>query len=358
MAIDRDRAAAALSSARTSVDPTIADLIASTDGGDPAAAEALFAALYRELHQLARRELARGGGQLSLGATTLLHEAYLDMSGRAGHRVPGSGPRFMGYAARVMRSLIVDHARRRRALKRGGAFEITALETGVDVAAAPVGRARRAQHGARRAGRRRSAAGPRRRPQVLLRLLVRRDRRDAGRSPTGPCSATGKRRASSCSARCGATELGRVSRMAAVHDVGFCRAASAIPGRRPDMTAWDAERWHAATGELDGCSAATPRSGRRRSRPAGRDPRLADDVAQLLRDHESAQAGGFLEQGPEALLTTTASPGASGPRPRPAAPLPAGHRLRRLPRPSRARAAAAWAWSTRPRRSRAGAGWR
>lgn len=119
------------------VDRTISDLIAATDSGDPAAAEALFAALYRELHQLARRQLAREGGQLSLGATTLLHEAYLDMSGRAGTTFPDR-PRFMGYAARVMRSLIVDHARRRRAQKRGGAFEITALETGVDVAAAPV----------------------------------------------------------------------------------------------------------------------------------------------------------------------------------------------------------------------------
>jgi RNA polymerase sigma factor (TIGR02999 family) len=119
------------------VDRTIEELIASTDRGDPAAAEALFAALYRELHQLARRELARGGGQLSLGATTLLHEAYLDMSGRAGTTFPDR-PRFMGYAARVMRSLIVDHARGRRALKRGGAFEITALDTGLDVAAPPV----------------------------------------------------------------------------------------------------------------------------------------------------------------------------------------------------------------------------
>jgi RNA polymerase sigma factor (TIGR02999 family) len=120
------------------VDRTIADLIASSDAGDPAAAEALFAALYRELHQLARRQLAKDGGQLSLGATTLLHEAYLDMSGRPGPRFPDQA-RFMGYAARVMRSLIVDHARQRRALKRGGAFEITALDTDVDVAAAPAG---------------------------------------------------------------------------------------------------------------------------------------------------------------------------------------------------------------------------
>ena len=116
------------------MDRSIADLIASSDGGDRAAAEALFAALYRELHQLARRQLAKDGGQLSLGATTLLHEAYLDMSGRPGATFPDRA-RFMGYAARVMRSLIVDHARQRRALKRGGAFEITALETGLDVAA-------------------------------------------------------------------------------------------------------------------------------------------------------------------------------------------------------------------------------
>ncbi len=120
------------------MDRTIADLIVSTDRGDPAAADALFSALYRELHHLARRQLARDGGRLSLGATTLLHEAYLDMSGRPGPQFPDRA-RFMGYAARVMRSLIVDHARDRKALKRGGAFEITALETGVDVAAPAAG---------------------------------------------------------------------------------------------------------------------------------------------------------------------------------------------------------------------------
>jgi RNA polymerase sigma factor (TIGR02999 family) len=60
------------------------------------------------------------------------------MSGRAGTVFPDRA-RFMAYSARVMRSLIVDHARQRRALKRGGAFEITALETGFDVAPAPAG---------------------------------------------------------------------------------------------------------------------------------------------------------------------------------------------------------------------------
>jgi RNA polymerase sigma factor (TIGR02999 family) len=118
------------------MEPTIADLMAQTDQGDPAAADALFTALYRELHRLARRELARRGRHLSLGATTLLHEAYLDIS--AGTAAFPDRPRFMGYAARVMRGLIVDYARRRHAQKRGGAFEFTTLDTDIPEAAAAV----------------------------------------------------------------------------------------------------------------------------------------------------------------------------------------------------------------------------
>jgi RNA polymerase sigma factor (TIGR02999 family) len=89
---------------------------------------ALFDALYVELHRLARRELGRAGHGGSLGVTTLLHEAYLDMAERNGASFPDEA-RFMGYAARVMRGLIIDHARNGRACKRGGQFEITALET-------------------------------------------------------------------------------------------------------------------------------------------------------------------------------------------------------------------------------------
>ncbi len=76
---------------------------------------------------MARRELARNGAQLTLGVTTLLHEAYLDMAAREGLSSLDR-PSFMGYAARVMRGLIIDHARNRRALKRGGQFELTSLE--------------------------------------------------------------------------------------------------------------------------------------------------------------------------------------------------------------------------------------
>ena len=85
----------------------------------------LFASLYAELHRLADRQLQRIGPQLSLGTTTLLHEAYLDLSAREGMRFPDRA-RFMAYAARAMRGLVIDYVRRSRAQKRGGgAFEIT-----------------------------------------------------------------------------------------------------------------------------------------------------------------------------------------------------------------------------------------
>jgi len=89
----------------------------------------MFAALYAELHRLARRELARNGAGVTLGVTTLLHEAYLDMSGREHVAFPDRA-RFMGYASRVMRGIIIDYARRRQAVKRGGHFSITSIETG------------------------------------------------------------------------------------------------------------------------------------------------------------------------------------------------------------------------------------
>jgi RNA polymerase sigma factor (TIGR02999 family) len=105
----------------------ISSLIVAAEQGDRPAADALFAALYSELHRLAKRELGRYG-LVSLSATTLLHEAYLDMAARDGPSFPDRA-RFMGYAARVMRGLIIDHARERHAQKRGGLFEITSLDT-------------------------------------------------------------------------------------------------------------------------------------------------------------------------------------------------------------------------------------
>ena len=91
-------------------------------------ADRLFGVLYSELHRLARRELNRQGGFVGLGVTTLLHEAYLKISGSEG-AVFVDRARFMAYAARVMRGLIIDDVRRRRSQKRGGLFHITSLGT-------------------------------------------------------------------------------------------------------------------------------------------------------------------------------------------------------------------------------------
>jgi RNA polymerase sigma factor (TIGR02999 family) len=95
----------------------------------------LFASLYAELRQIARSALRRNGPQLTLSPTTLLHEVYLDLSRRDSLQFPDRG-HFMAYASRAMRGLIIDYARERRAQKRGGGFDITALPTAVpDVAA-------------------------------------------------------------------------------------------------------------------------------------------------------------------------------------------------------------------------------
>ena len=109
------------------LESNLSSLIAAAETGESTATEALFSALYAELHGMAKRELARRGGASTLSVTTLLHEAYLNMASRDDAQFPDRA-RFMGYAARVMRGLIIDHARNRQAQKRGGQFEITSLE--------------------------------------------------------------------------------------------------------------------------------------------------------------------------------------------------------------------------------------
>ena len=91
---------------------------------------ALFAQFYGDLHRMARRELARSGADVATSPTTLLHEAYLDMVVR-GTLVFPDRPRFLAYAGRAMRALVIDQVRARGALKRGGDLHITSLDTHV-----------------------------------------------------------------------------------------------------------------------------------------------------------------------------------------------------------------------------------
>ena len=105
---------------------TLAATIARADGGDRSANDALFAALYNELHSIAESHLRRASGQVTIGATTLLHEAYLDLNSRR-HVVFPDRLRFLKYASRAMRGLIIDYVRTKRAQKRGGELAFVSM---------------------------------------------------------------------------------------------------------------------------------------------------------------------------------------------------------------------------------------
>lgn len=99
-------------------------------GAEAALNEQLFATLYGELRRLAHSKLRQYPG-MTVSPTTLVHEAYVNLAGREGARFADRGS-FLSYAARAMRGLLIDFARRRQALKRGAGFHITQLDTRVD----------------------------------------------------------------------------------------------------------------------------------------------------------------------------------------------------------------------------------
>lgn len=104
----------------------ITAILAQARSGDRKAAEHLFAALYHELKQLARRKLAGGGAPLH--ATSLVHEAWLKLASGAELAIKDR-EHFHATAARVMRQVIVDHIRARDAQRRGGGMRIDPLDS-------------------------------------------------------------------------------------------------------------------------------------------------------------------------------------------------------------------------------------
>ena len=106
---------------------SLAALVARAETGDAAAKDALFATIYRELHRLAQSHLHRSAGPLTLGATTLLHETYLSIARRDELAFPDRA-RFLGYASRAMRGLVIHYLRTRNARKRGGELTFTSLD--------------------------------------------------------------------------------------------------------------------------------------------------------------------------------------------------------------------------------------
>ena len=114
-----------------------ATIVQRADAGDSDARDALFAALYAELHRLAEGHIRRRPDHD--GRTTLLHEAYLSLA--AGRSTEFADRlRFLKYASRAMRGLIIDYVRARKARKRGGDITFTRLdETSVESPAGETG---------------------------------------------------------------------------------------------------------------------------------------------------------------------------------------------------------------------------
>ena len=95
----------------------LTELIQRAQHGDAEAADALFAATYGDLRKLARARLQRRNGTLDTSA--VVHESYLRFAASGRLRLQDR-VHFMRWAGRVMRSVIVDFARRRKASRRGG----------------------------------------------------------------------------------------------------------------------------------------------------------------------------------------------------------------------------------------------
>ena len=112
---------------QSSAPSQITQLLRRWGSGDPAALDQLIPLVYDRLRQLARARLRAEGSDCSLDTTALVHEAYLKLVDSPNPTLVDRG-HFLGLASRVMRHLLVDHARARKAAKRSGSHPATELE--------------------------------------------------------------------------------------------------------------------------------------------------------------------------------------------------------------------------------------
>ena len=119
---------------RSSSSVQVTDLLARWSGGDLNAREALIPLVYDELRRLARSFLARQRPDHTLQSTALVHEAYMRMVGHTSVHFENRG-HFFAVAAQLMRRILVDHARKHNAAKRGGKNVTLVLDDGLAVPA-------------------------------------------------------------------------------------------------------------------------------------------------------------------------------------------------------------------------------
>ncbi len=105
-------------------------LIERVQAGDRGALDALFAATYADLQQIARARLRSAAALTVLDTSALVHESYVRLTA-AGRLRPSDRAHFLRYATRVMRSVVVDTVRRRAAARHGGDLQRVALDTSV-----------------------------------------------------------------------------------------------------------------------------------------------------------------------------------------------------------------------------------
>jgi RNA polymerase sigma factor (TIGR02999 family) len=111
---------------------SLTELLNAAQGGDAQAATAAYALVYDELKRSARRSLRSGRPGDTLTPTALVHEVYLRFSESDGKPLRDRA-HFFALAARAMRQILIDHARRRLSKKRGGDAQITDVDTALDL---------------------------------------------------------------------------------------------------------------------------------------------------------------------------------------------------------------------------------
>ncbi len=114
----------------------VTELLADWQRGDKSALDHLMPAVYEELRRLAGRYLARERSDHTLQATALVHEAYVKLVDQRSVRWQNRA-HFFGIAAQLMRRILVDHARRRDAAKRGDGARPLSLDEAPDQTPSP-----------------------------------------------------------------------------------------------------------------------------------------------------------------------------------------------------------------------------
>lgn len=110
---------------------SVTELLARWSGGDLSARDALVPLVYEELRRIARRCLSARNSHHTLQPTALVHEAYLRLANRDSLTVRDRA-HFYAMAAQMMRQILIDHARKKQATKRGGLAITLALDEASD----------------------------------------------------------------------------------------------------------------------------------------------------------------------------------------------------------------------------------